>query len=110
MSAVSAMNPSCRKQWVASKALVDYVTTGVAVMRNAVRQETIKKLHADASAITTWIPIFNTDQGDSKRAMVKAGPSGDSVMGELFAYAKDLCLIEKRRPMLGRGSTFLCSR
>ena len=110
MSAVSAMNPSCRKQWVASKALVDYVTTGVAVMRNAVRQETIKKLHADASAITTWIPIFNTEKGDSKRAMVKAGPSGDSVMEELFAYAKDLCLIEKSRPMLGRGSTFLCSR
>ena len=35
-------------------------------------------LHVDASAIVQWIPIFNTDKGDSKRAMVKAGHNGDS--------------------------------
>ncbi len=109
MSAV-AINPSCLKQWVACKALVDYVDTGVAVLRNALRQETIKQLHGDASAIVDWIPIFNTDPGDSKRAMVKAGHNGDSVMGELFTLAKDLRLIDKERPILGRGSTFLCSR
>ena len=111
MSAVSAINPSCLKQWVASKALVDYVATGVCVLRNALSQETIKQLHMDASAIGRWIPIFNTDQGDSKRAMAKAGHNGDCVMSELFTFAKEhLFLIDKKRPMLGRGSTFLWSR
>lgn len=106
----AAINPHCRKQWVASKALVDYIVTGVAVVRSAVTQEAVKQLHADASAVDGWISIFNTDQGDSKRAMVKAGHNGDSVIGELFTFAKDLHLIDKERPMLGRGSTFLCSR
>jgi len=112
MSAVSAINPSCLKQWVASKALVDYVATGVCVLRNALRQENIEQLHADASAIDKkWIPIFNTDRGDSKRAMVKAGHNGDCVMSDLFTFAKEhLFLLDKKRPMLGRGSTFLCSR
>ena len=110
MSVDSAINPLCLKQWVASKALVDYIVTGVAVLRNAVRQEIVKQLHADASAVDRWISIFNTDQGDSKRAMAKAGHNGDSVMGELFTFAQDLRLIDKERPMLGRGSTFLCSR
>ena len=111
MSVDSAINPLCLKQWVASKALVDYIVTGVAVLRNAVRQEIVKQLHADASAVDRWISIFNTDQGDSKRAMAKAGHNGDSVMGELFTFAQqDLRLIDRKRPMLGRGSTFLCSR
>jgi hypothetical protein len=60
MSVVSAINPLCLKQWVASKALVDYIVTGVAVLRNAVRQEIVKQLHADASAVDRWISIFNT--------------------------------------------------
>ena len=89
---------------------MDYIVTGVAVVRSAVTQEAVKQLHADASAVDGWISIFNTDQGDSKRAMVKAGHNGDSVMGELFTFANDLHLIDKERPMLGRGSTFLCSR
>jgi hypothetical protein len=111
MSAVSAISPSCLKQWVASKALVDYVTTGVCVLRNALRQEIITQLHKGASAIDKWIPIFNTDQGDSKRAMAKAGHNADCVMSELFTFAKEhLFLIDKKQPMLGRGSTFLCSR
>ena len=111
MSAASAINPSCPKEWVASKALVDYVATGVCVLRNAIQKDTINQLLADAAAIDEWISIFNTDTLDSKRAMAKAGKKGDSVMTELFTFAQQqLSLNDKKRVMLGRGSTFLCSK
>ncbi len=73
----------------------------------------ISQLYKDASEIGSdkRISIFNTDKLDSKRAMAKAGHYVDVVMGEIFTFAQEhLCLIDKNRPMLGRGSTFLCSR
>ena len=113
MSADSSINPSCRVQWVAGKALVDYVTTGVCVLRDALQKDEITQLYKDAAGIESdkWISIFNTDKGDSKRAMAKAGHNGDRVMSQLFAFAQEhLCLIDKKRLFLGRGSTFLRSK
>ncbi len=114
MSAVSSINPSCRVQWVAGKALVDYVTTGVSVVREVLRKEVILQLCKDAADVAPdeWIPIFNTDKLDSKRAMAKAGRNADAAMGQIFTFAQeDLCLIDKKRTIaLGRGSTYLCSK
>ena len=114
MSTVSSINSSCRVQWVAGKALVDYVTTGVSVVRDVVRKEVILQLRKDAADVASddWIPIFNTDKKDSKRAITKAGRNGDAAMGQIFTFAQEhLCLIDKKRTIaLGRGSTFLCSK
>ncbi len=117
MSAVSSIchiNSSCRVQWVAGKALVDYVTTGVSVVRDVLTKEVILQLRKDAADVASdeWIPIFNTDKKDSKRAMAKAGRTGDAAMGQLFTFAQEhLRLIDRKRTIaLGRGSTFLCSK
>ncbi len=114
MSAVSFINSSCRVQWVAGKALVDYVTTGVSVVRDVLRKEVILQLRKDAADVASdkWISIFNTDKMDSKRAMAKAGSNGDAAMGHIFTFAQEhLRLIDQKRTIvLGRGSTFLCSR